>query len=378
MVCGYVVRGPLGGLAWHHLQYVVGLHRMGHEVLFMEDSDDYESCYDPARGEMGTDPAYGLRFTGAAFDRLGVGSRWAYHDAHRRMWLGPAGPDAADWAAGADVLIDVSGVNPVRPWWERIPIRILVDTDPVFTQLRGMESVGHGPDGSHTSFFTFASNAGRPDCALPTDGIDWSPTRQPVVADCWSVSPGPERGPWTTLMQWDSYPEKEHEGVVYGMKSRSFDGYWDLPAARPGVRFALAVGSPSAPRERLAASGWEVMDPLAVSEDPWIYQDFVAASKGELSVAKHGYVVSRSGWFSERSAGYLASGRPVVVQDTGFSDWLPTGRGLIAFSNPEEALAGIDAVSADYPSHCAAARRLAQEYFGHEAVLTGLLEEALG
>jgi hypothetical protein len=160
------------------------------------------------------------------------------------------------------------------------------------------------------------------------------------------------------------------------MKSDSFDPYWHLPR-EAGPVFELALGCPADLRERLRQAGWAVHDSLAVTRDPWTYQDYLRRSKAEFSVAKHGYVVCRSGWFSERSAAYLASGRPAVVEDTGFSDWLPTGRGVLGFRTAEEALAAVEAVNGHYDGHCRAARALAEEYFDAQKVLPRLLETAL-
>ena len=374
VVCGYVVRGPLGGLAWHHLQYVLGLHRMGHDVLFVEDSDDYESCYDPRTDAMGADPSYGLSFAADAFDRLGLGDRWGYYDQHTDRWSGPISSDAVARICSADVLLNVSAVNPPRAWWEDVPRRALIDTDPAFTQLRHLQNPFDGEQAraAHTNFFTFAENVGGIG-EVPDDGLPWQPTRQPVVIDSWPVVAAERTAPWTTVMQWDSYKERRHAGVLYGMKSRSFEPYFNLPRRLPDERLTLAVGNPTAPRSRLEAIGWGVVDPITITRTPWTYREFVQASKGEFGVAKHGYVVSRSGWFSERTAGYLASGKPAVVQDTAFTEWLPTGEGLFAFTDLEEAVAGLAAVDADYERHCLAARDLAAAYFGHAQVLDDLL-----
>jgi len=372
VVCGYLVRGPLGGLAWHHLQYVLGLHRMGHDVVFVEDSDDYESCYDPRTDSLGTDPGFGLAFAADALGRLGLGERWAYYDEHTGRWHGPL---AAERLSSADVLLDVSGVNPPRPWWDGVPVRALIDTDPAFTQLRHLDDeAAAARAGAHTHFFTFAENT---DAALPDDGLPWHPTRQPVVLDAWAATDGEPDGPWTTVMQWDSYAERRRDGIAYGMKSRSFDDYLDLPARVPQARLELAVGAPQPAQDRLREHGWRVLNPLEAISGPWDYQRFVRASKGEFSVAKHGYVISRSGWFSERTAGYLASGRPAVVQDTGFSRWLPSGSGVLAFTTVDEAAAAIEAVDADYAGHCRAAREIAADYFAHDRVLARLLDAAL-
>jgi hypothetical protein len=374
VVLGYVVRGPLGGLAWHHLQYVLGLSALGHDVHFLEDSDDYPSCSDPSTGAMTVDPSYGLRFAGRCFDRLGLGDRWAYHDAHAGRWHGPAATRIVDACHRADVVLNLSGVNPLRPWCMQAPARVLVDTDPVFTQVRHLQDpAARRRAQDHTAFFSFGENFGLPGCSTPDDGLPWRPTRQPVVLDAWPVTPGPTRGMFTAVMQWDSYRAPTHEGRRYGMKSDSFEPYWDLPR-RAGPQFELALGSASAPRQKLRDAGWAVRDPLGVTRNPWAYQEYLRGSRAEFGVAKHGYVSTWSGWFSERSAAYLASGRPVVVQDTGFSDRLPAGRGLLAFSTPEEAVVAVESVNGDYDAHCRAARALAEEHFDARKVLPRLLE----
>lgn len=377
VVLGYVVRGPLGGLAWHHLQYVLGLARLGHEVVFLEDSDDYPACYDPEQDAVGTDAAYGLRFTDDAFRRLGLEGAWAYHDAHRGRWLGPAADRIVAFCRDADLLLNLSGVNPLRPWCERIGHRALVDTDPVFTQLRHLQDgAAREQAARHTAFFSFGERIGQGDAGVPDDGFPWRPTRQPVVLDAWPVTPGPRRGAWTTVMQWDSYPAREHRGRRYGMKGEAFLPFLDLPG-RTAEHFELALGSASAPRELLRSHGWEVRDPREPTRDPWTYQAYLRASKGEWSVAKHGYVTARSGWFSERTAAYLAAGRPAVVQDTGFSELLPTGAGLLAFRTPGEALAGVEEVDRRYAFHARAAREVAEECFDARRVLPPLLERAM-
>ena len=177
-------------------------------------------------------------------------------------------------------------------------------------------------------------------------------------------------------MQWESYPAREYGGVAYGMKSDSFGPYEGLPG-RVGPCFELAVGSPSAPRERLRESGWRLIDPHAATGDARSYQRFIGRSKGEFAVAKHGYVVGRTGWFSERSAAYLASGRPVVVQDTGFTDWLEPGAGVLAFRTPDEAAAGIEEVLHRGELHARAAREVALAYFDARIVLNRLVKHAL-
>lgn len=377
IVLGYMVRGPLGGLAWHHLQYVLALARLGHDVYFVEDSGDYPACYHPPMNKTGTDPGYGIAFAAEAFARIGLGDRWAYFDAHRQRWLGPRSDDVLSLCAGAELVLNLSGVNPLRPWVRGIPVRVLVDTDPVFTQIRHLTNPEAMEEARrHTAFFSFAENMRR-SASIPDDGLAWQPTRQPVVLEEWPVTPGAADGKFTTVMQWDSYKPREYEGHQYGMKSTSFVPYLDLPA-RTGPVYRLAIGICEPDARPLRERGWEVIDPLGPSRDPWTYQRFIQQSRAEFSVAKHGYVVSRSGWFSERSAAYLASGRPVLVQDTGFSDWLPTGEGVLPFESIDEAAAGVEEIERRYVVHCRAAREIAEAYFDARRVLPQLLERALG
>src|SRR5437764_344950 len=210
VLLGYIVRGPLGGLAWHHLQYALGLDRLGHEVYFVEDSDDYPSCYDPERGVTDTDPSYGLRFAKDTFEKVGLGGCWAYHDAHTGRWLGPCAGRIVTACASADLLLNLSAVNPLRPWFLEVPVRVLVDTDPVFTQINHLtDPKARDAALKHNVFFSFGETVGSEQGSTPDDGFPWRATRQPIVLDAWPVTPGPPDGKFTTVMQWDSYPARE-------------------------------------------------------------------------------------------------------------------------------------------------------------------------
>lgn len=378
LVLGLIVRYPLGGMTWHHLHYVMGLARLGHDMYFLEDSDDYRSCYHPDTGVLDTDPSYGLRFAARTFEQAGLGGRWAYYDAHTERWLGPAAGRIREVCARADLVLNLSGVNPLRPWLAQVPACALVDTDSAFTQVRHLTDPRRRDLArQHTAFLTFAENILSPRTAIPDDGLPWQPTRQPIVLDAWPMSPGPKDGKFTTVMQWDSYDTLEYGGVRYGMKVDAFGIYINLPT-HAGQIFELAIDRlPEEAERRLRRHGWALRHPYGPTRDPWAYQLFIQSSKGEFTPAKHGYVVSRSGWFSERSAAYLASGRPVVTQETGFSDWLPTGAGLFAFTTPQEALAALEEVNCRYDFHCRAARHIAEKYFDSRKVLPQLIESAL-
>jgi hypothetical protein len=363
-------------MAWHHLQYADGLMKLGHDVLFLEDSEDYPACYQPSRHVYDTDPSHGLKFASDAFERLGMSERWCYYDAHTSTWLGPAGGHGREFCASADIVINISGANPLRDWTAGTPVRIFVDTDPLFTQVRhrtNRDALQRAQQ--HNAFFTFGENVDRGTARMPDDGFAWRSTRQPIVVDRWSVTDSPPNAAYTTVMHWESYARVEHNGEFYGTKSASFEPYTDLPSYVP-VRLEIALGGEGAPIDRLRENGWSVVDPMIVARGPWDYQHYIAGSRGEVSVAKQGYAASHSGWFSERSAAYLASGRPVVTQDTGFSEWLPVGTGVFGFRDRIEAIAALEAIEKEHDHHCRQARRLAEDYFRSEMVLSRLIEQA--
>ena len=229
----------------------------------------------------------------------------------------------------------------------------------------------------HNVFLTFGENIATGSSIVPDDGLNWQPTRQPIVLDVWPVIAGPAKSRFTTVMQWDSYKPLIYGSIRYKMKRDMLLLYIDLPE-RVGHIFELAIERlPTEVAPTLRVRGWALRDPYEPTHTPWTYQRYIQESKAEFTPAKHGYVVSRSGWFSERSAAYLASGRPVVTQETGFSDWLPTGAGVLSFSNLEEAQAAIEEVNRRYDFHCQEARRIAAGYFDSDKVLPQLIESAM-
>ena len=381
VVLGYVVRQPVGGLVWHYLQYALGLAQLGHEVLYLEDGyfledDAYAWYYDPTVDEWRDDPTYGLAFLDHTFMQVGLAGRWACFDAHRSTWHGLPVERVLDFCRSADLLFNVSAVNPVRPWLETIPVRVFVDTDPAFSQLRILRNAPHRRLAEqHNVFASFGENLPAGRSSVPLGSMSWIPTRQPIVLDAWTPTPGRSRGAFTTVMAWETYRAEAYQGRRFGLKSDSFQPYVDLPQRTKEILEVWLAGA-TAPARMLREAGWKVN--AGGPRDPWEYQRYLRESKGEFSVAKEGYVVSRSGWFSERSAAYLASGRPVVVQDTGFSDWMETGRGVLGFRTAEEAAAGLEEVGRDYERHCRAARMIASEYFDARTVLSKLIERAEG
>ena len=383
IVLGFIVRCPSGGLVWHYLQYVKGLADLGHEVYYVEDNcffeeDQYGWCYHPSTNEWDTNPSEGLEFIKEIFKAVGLGNIWAYHDAQRSRWHGPLADRIQILGANADLLINVSGVNPLRLWLQEIPVRAYIDTDPVFSQVKHLTNpINRTLALQHNRFFSFAENISSPDCTIPNDTFPWRATRQPIVMDLWPFTRGRFDGNFTTVMVWESYKALEYGGIRYGMKSESFKDFIDLPHhVRNELELAVAC-SPDTER-MLSAKGWSIVDPVATTLTPPRYVEFIRRSKAEFTVAKHTYVVTNSGWFSERSAVYLASGRPVLAQETGFSEWLPTGQGLLFFRNMDEAISGIHEINAHYEKHCGAAREIAETYFDARKVLTDLIDLAIG
>ncbi len=373
IVCsGHLVRHPVGGHSWHHLQYLVGLKRLGHEVTFFEDFGWPDSCFDAGRNVMTADPTYGINYTLNLLRPHGLQDDWCYL-AEDGTAHGLSRPALASRLAECDVYFNLSGVNYI-PETDAARRRVLVDTDPIFTQIGG-----HGmkvPFSAYTSLFTYGENLGRPGNDSPTAGQAWLPTRQPVVLDLWPVTTADPAAPVTTVINWSAYGDREYGGRVYGQKDREFVPYFALPndTGRP---MRIAVNGPDDIKRRLRDGGWEILDPREVTKDPFTYQRFLAGSRAEFCVAKHGYVSTRSGWFSDRTSAYLASGRPAVVQDTGFSDFLPTGEGLLPFRTPAEAHAAVASLDADYPRHCRAARAIAEQHFDARLVLGRMLEQVI-
>lgn len=375
IVFGYIVRFPLAGMSWHYLQYVLGLRDLGIEVFYLEDSDDYEQCcYNPITHENGTDASFGLAYADRLFRSVGLGDCWAYYDAHEDTWSGPVAEGARDILESADVVINVSGSNPVRDWAQVVPKRVLIDTDPGFEQIRQL-TVPHRRElgRRHTDFFSFGENIDKGTAEVPDDGIAWKATRQPVVLRLWEATEAKEGSWFSTVMQWDSYPCREYGGRMFGMKSKSFEDYWELPKVCEGVELCLALAGSEVPREKLRQHGWHLLDATQVTRESEDYRALIQQSLGEFTVAKHGYVVGRSGWFSERSCCYLASGRPVITQETGFSEWMETGTGVVPFEDFDSARAAVADVVERYEVHAEAARSVAEKYFDAEDVLESLL-----
>lgn len=369
IVCsGSLVRYPMGGFCWHHLQYLVGLQRMGHEVTYFEHAGWPLSCYDPSVNDMTDDPAYGIAFLQGLLRRYAPDIRWCYLTEDGAAH-GTTRADLAQACRECDAYLNLSNINYI----DEIQLcrrRALIDTDPVFTQLSRFGLGGPWP--TYHTLFTYGENVHRAGCDMPSGGAEWIPTRQPVVMDLWKPGPPDAGAPFTTVMNWSAFGDREVDGRVYGQKDRQFAAFFDLPrrSERP---MEIAVNVPPDVRQGLSEGGWRIVNPLEVSREAHVFQAFLNRSAGEFCVAKHAYVSTRCGWFSDRTTGYLASGRPAVVEDTGFSDFLPVGEGLFAFRHRDEAIRALSAIAQDPDRHCAVARALVAEHFAAERVLSDLL-----
>ncbi len=372
VVAGYMLRHPLAGNVLAYLQYVIGLRRLGHDVVYLEESGWPRSCYDPATNAYGEVPSAGLRLVRHLMSEHAPGVPVIWVDRSTRHVDGSTWSDLRYRLAEADLLLNIGGVCWL-PEFETCRRLALVDMDPLFTQAGVF-----GREGFEATdvFFTYGGNVGAQDCSVPTGGLTWLRTAPPVVPDLWSAGPPPGGAPFTTVANWSGYGHLVSGGQRYGQKDEEFLRLLDLPNLTT-ERLEVALSGAGDNGAVMRANGWSVRNGGAVSVDFGAYRHYILSSRGELSAAKNGYVKSRSGWFSDRSVCYLAAGRPVILQDTGFSNWIPTGVGLLAFSTVEDAASCLEKVSVDYDLHRAAARELALELFSYEVVLPRLVQLAL-
>jgi hypothetical protein len=375
IVTGLIAEYPLGGMTWHYLQYVLGLRRLGHDVYYIEHSGNWP--YNPVDQAVVGYCDYNVDYLARVMARYGFADRWAYFFEVESRWFGGMSDQRrADVVASADLLINVSG-SVGRPADYRSAKRLVyVDTDPVFAQLKLARRDPHFTPrvDAHDVHFTFGERVAE---TMPDTGHRWLPTRQPVVLSEWQDGPAtPEPSRLTTIMNWTSYRSETWQGRTYGQKDEEFRRFLDLPGRFPELQFEIA-GAPGTshptPRTMLESHGWRFVNPMAHCYDADSYRSYIQGSWGEWSVAKNGYVAGRSAWFSERSACYLAAGRPVIVQDTGFTNVLPVGHGICSFQSFDETVAALAKLKHEYPLHASAAVQIAKTFFDSDIVLTSLI-----
>jgi hypothetical protein len=372
LLSGMIAADPgQGGATWAVLQYLLGFKRLGHDVYFVEPLP--ETSLRPAGASLPlSDNATYFRQVAKDFD---LENKSALRLTKTRQTVGLSEGKLREIVGRTDVLVNISGMLADENLTANIPIRVYLDLDPGFNQLwHAVQGIDRGFAG-HTHFVTIAQTIGQADCPVPTCGQSWIPTLQPVVLDHWPIAKDITINALTTVGNWRGYGSIEHQGVFYGQKAHSLRRFITLPT-QTKEKFQLALSihqDETKDLASLAANGWRLLDPAQVTSSPAQYQRFIQGSKAEFGIAKSGYVAARCGWFSDRSIGYLASGRPVIAQDTGFDRFLPTGKGLFSFATNEDVLAAIDKLQDDYVLHARAARALAEEYFDSDKVLTQLL-----
>lgn len=395
VVLGTMASNPYAGMAWMHMQIAGGLKRLGHDVYYFETTSNWP--YDPIRQTKVDDAEYAAPYLARVAEEFGFAHRWALRRSFSdKEWMGMSRERAEDILSRADLVLNVAGSTRFREEGLTTPRLIYFGTDPVYPELMYEE----GDTGTveiideHDDVVTYGENIGRSDCKIPPLPRMRGTTRQPVLIDLWS--PGEVvHDKFTTVGNWQQEGrEATLDGEVYlWSKHHEFMKFIDLPhhISQP-IELAMnledpesihhgdgepvrALGVPRGTKAMLSSHGWNTTSAVAFSLDPWKYREYICSSKGEFTVARDLNVRLRSGWFSERSACYLAAGRPVITQDTGFGTVLPTGEGLFAFSTMKDIITAFEAISEDYARHSRAAREIAVEYFSAERVMTKLLKD---
>lgn len=385
IVGGFLGLLPAGGVAWDYVQYPVGLAALGHDVYYVEDTGLWP-IYQADRGGQ-ADCTVNVAHLATVMHAFGLDGRWAYRDEVSDCWFGLEQASVRELCRTADVFLNISCATPLRDEYLTIPVRALVDTDPMFTQIQ-YETQTAFTDGtssmrllvdSHTHHFTYGENIGSNDCRVPTCGIRWRHTRQPICLEHWpALTPTMAPSAFRTIMNWSAGMPLVYKDESWGQKNVEFNRLLDLPSMVPAIPLAVAVGQTAGDPfsvENARQHGWHVMNAGTCASTWSDYQRFIQNSVGEFSIAKETYVKARTGWFSGRSACYLASGRPVVTQDTGWSQHLPNGDGLLAFTDMRSATEALNQVVSAPSAHARAARAIADEYFGSDRILGEMLSQ---
>jgi len=378
LVLGMMGRCPFGGQTWLYLNWLRGLQRLGHEVWYVEDDTVWP--YDPVKNSITDDCSYAVRHIASCMEKIGMPDSWAFRLADRKgaCW-GVSEMKLDELYSTCDALLNVVGATDLRDEHLKSRFRVYVECDPVTAelQLASGDAKTQAAFDKHHVFATYGENYGAKDCGVPLNGMKYQKTRQPIDLEFWPMRFDPDAINFTTI---GNYRQNGNDAVYngetyYWSKHHEWEKFMRLPqlTSQP---FECGM-MPDDPEDRrlLESHGWRLFSPFQMSLDIFgAYQGFFQKSRAEFTVAKDQNVRLRSGWFSERDACYLASGKPVVAQDTGFSNILPTGKGLFAVKTIEEALSAIEMINSDYREHCFAARSIAEEYFAAEKVAARFLK----
>lgn len=372
-----------GGAVWTRLNWILGFQRLGFDVLFVEQIAP-QACVDDAGNVTPFERSVNFRYFRKITEQFGLAASAALiYGGGEQVW-GRSYAELIDAAGSADLLVNITGHLSLEAIKSRIRCRAYLDLDPGFTQIWRAEGGDAGRLAGHDYYFTVGENIGTAACPLPTGGIHWLPVRQPVVLDQWPMTLSPQLDRFTTIASWRGpYAPVTFNGRTYGVKVHEFRKFLPLPAqARAaldgGPAFEIALDIHPGDAKDLAAlgeNGWAIVDPKSVAGDPDSFRQYVQHSGAEFSAAQGIYVDTNSGWFSDRTARYLASGKPALVQETGFSQNLPAGEGLVPFRTLDEAVEGAKRIAKNYSAHCRAARGLAEVFFDSDKVLGRFLEQ---
>jgi hypothetical protein len=363
------------GMAWNWMHHAVGLQRLGHDVYYLEEVDP-RWCVDSSGKPCRFEDSVNRRLFQSIMERFDFMDKACQVYNRGEVTSGLSLHALETVCQGADLLLNISGHVKLDLVLGNVRRRVYVDQDPVYTQLWLAE---YGKDlnfGAHDAFLTVGLNIGTPHTHIPTGGVEWHHALPPVVLDYWPTAPGPAAGRFTTIASWNGFRDLCYRGEWYRSKEEEFKRFAGLPGqVNQEFEAALRRHGPEDEGVRLLrANGWVLTESSEIN-DLLAYQNYIARSRAEIGIAKNSYIKGRSGWFSDRTAHYLASGRPALVQSTGIERYLPTGVGLLSFNTMEEAIAGVERINADYQAHCRVAREIAEEYLDYRKVLPRMLED---
>ncbi len=374
IVGSYMFRYPLGGMLSWVLQYLLGLKKNGHDVYFVEKFGYDSSCYNPVANTMSNDCSYGLSVVGGLLSRFGLQGKWCFVE-YGDIYHGLSRKAIEDVFASADVFIDMGTHGSWQAEAERSRMRVWVDGEPGFTQIKRHNLLQEGQAVPvYDRYFTNGMNVGRENNIIPLCGLDWKHLFHPVDTDLFPFCEELMGSAYSTVMNWVSHETVTLDGVAFGQKNIEFEKFISLPGM-VNAAMEVAVTGNNVPRARLEESGWNIRDGRLVTETFDSFYEYIRSSRGEFSVCKNVFIATRSGWFSDKSAAYLASGRPVVLQDTGFSEHLPCGQGLFAVQSAEEAAWAIGEIESAYGKHARSAREIAMDYFECGKVMRKFLDD---
>jgi hypothetical protein len=378
IVAGALANKPLnGGNAWTRLQWIFGLRRLGVDVHLVEQLAP-DACVDEVGALTCFEESLNLAYFRQVAEQWGlVGSMTLLLNGSDAHW-GLSSRDVVSLAEDTNVLVNIGGHLTLESVRDRVVWAIYIDDDPGYTQYWYVNGqLGQRLDG-YDAYYTIGANIGLPDCLIPGGGLPWRPLSPFVVLEEWPVADYADPQRFTTVASWrGAYGTVAYEGVTYGLKAHEFRKFVELPRRiRQRCEIALDIHpAETRDRELLDRHGWQVVDPRQTVSHPATYRHYLARSGAEFSAAQGIYVATESAWFSDRTACYLACGKPALVQDTGFGRHYPIGDGLLSFQTLDEAVVGAKRIAEDYPHHSRAARALAEAYFDSDVVLGRLLEE---